>query len=69
MRCPNMNNLPIIVYNKCGYKRVPRVEKPLKCPVCGHMPNQRVRNNKRTTPTCLQADGVANNNPCIGDLS
>ena len=64
-----MNELPTIKCKKCGHTRIPRVKKPLKCPVCGHMPNQTIRNNKRTTPTCLQANGVANNNPRIGDLS
>ena len=63
-----MNNLTIIVCNKCGHKRVPRVENPLKCPVCGHIPGQTIRKHK-ATPHAAKQSGVANNNPRIGDLS
>ena len=53
---------------KCGHERILRVEKPLKCSVCGHIPGQKIRKHKATPHACKQSE-VVNNNPCKGELS
>lgn len=61
-----MSDLPVIVCNKCGHRRVPRVVKPLKCPVCGHIPGTKIRNSK-ATPYAGKQSRVASN-PFKGGL-
>jgi hypothetical protein len=57
-----MYKICIITCEKCGHKRAPRVAKPLKCPMCGHIPGQKIRIKKqKTTPFCLEAPGAVDN--------
>jgi rubrerythrin len=62
MRRTSMNKIPTIIIptmicKKCGHERIPRVEKPLKCPVCGHIPGTQIRIKKEAIPpACKQCE-------------
>ena len=53
-------NLCKIKCEKCDCERIPRVETPVRCSRCGHVPGTAIR-NKKATPVCLAAHGVADN--------
>jgi uncharacterized Zn finger protein len=40
---------------KCGHERIPRTEKPLKCPACGHIPGTTIKTKKKTSRQKLKA--------------
>jgi ribosomal protein L37E len=62
-----MIKLPKIKCVKCGHERIPRVVKPLKCPVCGYIPGAKIR-KKKTTPNCLQANRIVDKNLSIQEV-